>query len=108
MTISKKSLKELEKLSDPDAAAIQDMMGIVRGFDAERLMDLLGDLFNETLLVEGVSSAEMVIDNIVWCPMDNQYEATELAKTVFPFIIKAIVEGGRATNHYVITVNPVR
>lgn len=79
-----------------------------RGFDAERLSDVLTDLFHETLLSEGVTDAEMVIEQIIWCPIDNQDETTELAKTKHPFIIITIVEGGKATNHYTVTINPVK
>lgn len=87
---------------------LEELINTTRGFDAERLSDILSDLFNETLLSEGVTDAEMVIEQIVWCPMDKQDETIELARTKHPFIIVAIVEGGRATNRYTVTVNPVK
>jgi len=74
--------------------------------DTEQLEAVLSDIYQETL---GFASfdAEMVIEQIIFCPMDGEDESIELARTRHPFIAAAIIRGGRPTNRYAITINPV-
>lgn len=69
----------------------------------KELREILWDLYEDAVDDLPVSKAVMTIDQIVWCPIDEKDEATELARTVFPFIAQVIAENGRPKNRYVIT-----
>lgn len=74
----------------------------------KELQDIISDLYDDTVADLPVSKGVIIIDQIVRCPIvrcpiHKKDETTERARTAFPFVAQAIVEGGRPTNRYVIT-----
>jgi len=102
--IRKLKLKFVLELNDKEAnlAAAQRLQNP----EVERLADILSTLYQETLGY-ATFDAEMIIEQVIFCRMDKEDETTELARTKHPFIAAAIVMGGRPTNRYWITINPV-
>ena len=76
---------------------------------SRRLMDIIDDIFYDTVGVFMLDDFEFVVDQAFMCPIHDapQFELTELARTQMPHIVEAIVLGGKPTNHYQVTIQPI-
>lgn len=72
------------------------------------LSNIISDIF--VFETYSLDEFELVIDQVIMCPLHDKpdMEWTELATTRHPFIIEAIVEGGKSTNSYEVRIQPQR
>ena len=76
-----------------------------------RLNDIIGDIYWDACFeFEFLGDFEIVVDQRVTCYLNGKKphtELVELVRTRLPIIAEIVIEGGKPTNRYEVTIQPI-